>query len=107
MLEAAISNGFGIKRLKNLNTCSNLKKSFIIFLIVNTWCLKQGLSNDNPFSQFETVDTVPLNQLIDLTLLLTWSREILELFFINTFTWAAYFRPEISQDIFIVVAFRS
>ncbi len=60
-MDAAISNGFGIKRLKNLNTCSNLKRSLIIFLIVSAWCLKQGLSNDNTFSRFETGDTVPLN----------------------------------------------
>ncbi len=31
MMEAAISNGFGIKRLKNLNTFSNLKRILIIF----------------------------------------------------------------------------
>jgi hypothetical protein len=62
MMDAAISNGFGIKRLKNLNTCSNLKRSLIIFLIVSAWCLKQGLSNDNTFSRFETGDTVPLKK---------------------------------------------
>ncbi len=59
-MEAAILNGFGIRRLKNLNTCSNLKRSSIILLIVSAWCLKQTYPNDNTFGRFQTGDTVPL-----------------------------------------------
>ncbi len=60
-MEAAISNGFSIKRLKILNICSNLKRNLIIFLIVSAWYLNQGLSYDNTFSRFQTGDTVPLS----------------------------------------------
>ncbi len=60
-MEAAISNGFGIKCLKVLNICSNLKRNVIIFLIVSAWYLNQGLSYDNTFSRFQTSDTVPLS----------------------------------------------
>jgi hypothetical protein len=64
MMDAAILNGFGIKRLKNLNTSSNLKRSLKFFLIVSAWCLRQGLSNDNTFIRFETGDTVPLRSIV-------------------------------------------
>jgi hypothetical protein len=52
MIEVAISNGFGIKRLRILNTFGNLKGHLIIFLIVSALCLNQGLSNVKTFSRF-------------------------------------------------------
>jgi hypothetical protein len=55
MMEAAILNGFGIKRLRILNTCSNFTANLIIFLIVSARCLKQCLFCDNPLADFELV----------------------------------------------------
>jgi hypothetical protein len=45
-------NGFGIKRLRILNTCNNFKGYLTILLIISARCLKQGLSNDSIFGQF-------------------------------------------------------
>jgi hypothetical protein len=39
MIEVASSIGFGTKRLRILNTWSNFKWHFVIFLVVSVWCL--------------------------------------------------------------------
>jgi hypothetical protein len=53
MIEVANSNGFGIKRLRILNTFGNLKAHLILFLIVSAWCLNQGLSIVKTFSRLD------------------------------------------------------
>ncbi len=52
MIEVAILNGFGIKRLRILHTFGNLKGHLIIFLIVSAWFPNQGLSNVKTFNRF-------------------------------------------------------